>query len=444
MLPIGLRFESPQIALQLPTSRPEEGLCRMFALQGSLRPRAPRLFKMRRSRLAVPLVSTDLNTPKPVWSEPYQDPGVPDLGAFVDLGWVPDNTSGGWQDLFAIPDQGMASVDGSSSGTSLSNSSMAVSKPLSPERDPFLELSAYLSLRWTTAEQGFQLIDRELKSYVDGLPRGLRRMPFVHRRDWEESRRPLVLVEAMAVAQLYSMRTPQCEPLLLQSIDERLIAIRKNLPTHTRADDIATAQAVLLYAIMRIYRSGSMAMERVHRISLELMHHVVHKSLRCLQPFTNVTPNDWEEWIMDESLRRCFFTLHALDYVVTARQCEPTALCGIFPDAPLPCPTHVWDAPTAEEWAARYRAWEESNRRLATTTTTTTTTSGGDGGSGGGGHLRARDMHCWLGGKESGRERQLLAWFHQVEESWSGVVFECARAQARARGVESLISEGRE
>ncbi|KAL2165655.1 hypothetical protein VTG60DRAFT_4059 [Thermothelomyces hinnuleus] len=331
---------------------------RMFALQGPLRPRGAWLFKMRCSQL------------------------------------------------------GKASVEGSSAGIAPTEAS----ETHDPARDPFLELSSYLSLRWTTAEQGVQLIDRELKSYVDGLPRGLRRMPFVHRRDWEESCRPLALVEAMEVAHLYSMRTPQSESFLLQSVDARL------LTTHTRADDIATAQAVLLYAIMRIYRSGSMALERVHRISLEPMQHVVHKSMHCLQPHTNVTPDDWEEWIMDESLRspaRCFFTLHALDYVVNARQCVPTALCDIFPEAPLPCPSHIWDAPTAEEWAARYQAWDDFLPDAR--------------------HLRARDMHFWLGGKESGRERQLLAWFHQVEDSLSGLVFECARAQARARGVESLI-----
>ncbi|KAK4244350.1 hypothetical protein C7999DRAFT_35274 [Corynascus novoguineensis] len=196
----------------------------------------------------------------------------------------------------------------------------------------------------------------------------------------------------MAVSQLYVMRTPQSESLILQSIDTRLIAIQQSMATHTRADDVTTAQVVMLYAIMRIYRSSSIALESIDRIPLRLMQHVVSKSMYCLQPHTNVSPSDWEDWIIDEGLRRCFFILHALDYVSNARQSVPTALCSLFSHAPLPCPSHVWDAPTTEEWAARHRVWEEF-------------CSDSGSGSGSGSHskaLRAGDLIRWLRGEESG------------------------------------------
>ncbi|KAL2139673.1 hypothetical protein VTI28DRAFT_4873 [Corynascus sepedonium] len=98
----------------------------------------------------------------------------------------------------------------------------------------------------------------------------------------------------MAVSQLYIMRTPQSESLLLQSIETRLIAIQQSMATHTRADDVITAQVVMLYEIMRIHRSSSIALECIGRIPLRLMQHVVSKSTHCLQPHTNVSPTTWD------------------------------------------------------------------------------------------------------------------------------------------------------
>jgi hypothetical protein len=111
--------------------------------------------------------------------------------------------------------------------------------------------------------------------------------------------------------------------------------------------------------------------------------------------------------------------LHSLDYAGYARQSLPTAVCALFPEAPLPCPSSVWEAATAEEWAVRYRSWEEycGNR----------------------GPLRARDVLCWVQGRETGREEQLRGWLQGVEAELGGLVFECARAQGRTAGVAELL-----
>jgi hypothetical protein len=119
-------------------------------------------------------------------------------------------------------------------------------------------------------------------------------------------------------------------------------------------------------------------------------------------------------------MNRSFFAFHALDYISHARQSLPTALCAVFPDTALPCPAHIWEAPTAEEWAERYRAWEEycSSR---------------------GGVLRGRDVLSWVHGKETGREEQLGMWFREVDWESAVLVFECARGQGRVVGVEGLL-----
>jgi hypothetical protein len=131
-----------------------------------------------------------------------------------------------------------------------------------------------------------------------------------------------------------------------------------------------------------------------------------------MTPPSSPSPDTWQDWITDESIRRAFFTLHGLDYVTHARQAAPTALCALFASAPLPLPAHIWEAPTADEWAARYRAWEEYCGEEEDP-------------------LRGREVLAWVQGKESGREEQLRVWFEGVEPELGGVVLECARAQGR-------------
>lgn len=157
--------------------------------------------------------------------------------------------------------------------------------------DAFQKLSIYISSRWASAEQGLDFMDRLLKEQVQGFATGQRRPYFIHPVHWTSTGRPLALIEATVVAQLYLTRTPQSDPLLLRAIDTQLTQIqrsvsnhrrgvsqpvrlqltRRQLATHNSADDVATLQVAILYASMRIYRAGPTAAELIGRIPNRLM-----------------------------------------------------------------------------------------------------------------------------------------------------------------------------
>lgn len=114
---------------------------------------------------------------------------------------------------------------------------------------------------------------------------------------------------------------------------------------------------------------------------------------------------------------RSFFAIHALDYVVNARQGNPTVLCGLFPEAPLPCPDDVWDAADAPEWAARRRRWVERCGDEA---------------------LRGRHILSWMWGVETGREIALEAWFREAG-AFGAMLFVCGRAQRGTPGAGDML-----
>lgn len=90
-------------------------------------------------------------------------------------------------------------------------------------------LPVYLGDAWTSVEHGLDYIDHAVKGVVDGFATGLRRPPFVHFRNWDGAGRPLALVEAAAVAQLYRTRTPASDSVLIRSIDAQLVEIQRNV-----------------------------------------------------------------------------------------------------------------------------------------------------------------------------------------------------------------------
>ncbi|KAH6649421.1 hypothetical protein F5144DRAFT_624630 [Chaetomium tenue] len=340
---------------------------------------------------------------------------------FSAPGWVSDATWD-WQERLFASDQGQGCVESSAANvtperTLVANNSQGVTQ--SSADNDFQCWPVYGAEKWANAKQGLDLIDHVLKSYVDGVAQGLRPGCFIHHHNWGHDRRPLVLVEATAVAHLYATATPQSYAVLLRSINTQLASLQRNITTQTRADDVSMMQAVLLYAMMCIYRSGPTASEGIDRVPLRLMQHVLSKNMHCIPPHTNVTSSDWESWIQNETLRRCFLTLHALDHVTHARQSLPGALCALFPDSPLPCPPDVWEAPTAEVWAARHRAWED---RCAPD-----------------GPVRAGEVLGWVWGQGAGRGELVRRWFEEAGEGLGGVVWECARAQARVGGGEGVI-----
>lgn len=98
---------------------------------------------------------------------------------------------------------------------------------------------------------------------------------------------------------------------------------------NTHAEDVAALHGILLNCATRVYRTGPIAAELVDRVAarnlqvsrwsprkiqkekehqltgVPLVHqHIFGKSMRVLTPYTNATPNEWEQWIIDESIRR--------------------------------------------------------------------------------------------------------------------------------------------
>lgn len=105
-----------------------------------------------------------------------------------------------------------------------------------PSSDPFCDLSVYLSGRWTGAEQGLDFLDGTLKGYIDGFATGLHRPAFVHSRHWDASTRPLALLEATAVGQLYAtVRMSPSDTILLRSIDNQLVQVQRSVRLNTQS-----------------------------------------------------------------------------------------------------------------------------------------------------------------------------------------------------------------
>lgn len=97
----------------------------------------------------------------------------------------------------------------------------------------FQGLSAHLTDKRVTAEQGLDLIDGVLKSYVDGVAQESRRPHFIHHLNWDNNHRPLVLIEATAVAQLYATVTMRADTVLLRSINTQLVSLQLNVSFDT-------------------------------------------------------------------------------------------------------------------------------------------------------------------------------------------------------------------
>jgi hypothetical protein len=171
------------------------------------------------------------NPPQALWTS--ADSLTPDLAdpsaPFHEAGWVSDAVRG-WQEAFSFFDEAHSSSDGYLSiidtRPTHNNSESLITRTAAP--NSFQDLSAYLSDRWITAEDGLQLIEKALKAHIDGLARGLPPAFFIHFRDWDESGRPLMLSEAKVLAQLYATRTSDVDSLLFRSIDTQLLLIQRN------------------------------------------------------------------------------------------------------------------------------------------------------------------------------------------------------------------------
>jgi hypothetical protein len=98
----------------------------------------------------------------------------------------------------------------------------------SRKASPFRDLASYLGDKWRTAQQGLDFIDSLLKANVDNFVTGLRKPVFVHFQDWDTSRRPQALRDAVTVGQLYmyATQTAHSDGVFIRALDTQLAQIQ--------------------------------------------------------------------------------------------------------------------------------------------------------------------------------------------------------------------------
>ncbi|CAG9954014.1 unnamed protein product [Clonostachys rosea f. rosea IK726] len=127
--------------------------------------------------------------------------------------------------------------------------------PIETTSTAFVDLSRLLAVQWTTAGQGLDLIESQLKQYPKFLINGVTKLPFIHWRHSSPPQRSETLATAIAMASLCASPEPHSTSLLLKSISMEVQHIYKKVKRpalkYPPAESLAAFQATLLYSIMR-------------------------------------------------------------------------------------------------------------------------------------------------------------------------------------------------
>jgi hypothetical protein len=283
---------------------------------------------------------------------------------------------------------------------------------------PATELKFHLCLALSPCIPEHELlsIDEVFVRHFDFLAGGIERLAFIHFQHLQPLHRSPALETLAGITQLFSARTAESESAVLDLISYEVYRLFENRQTYHSSQNLAAFQSMVLYSAMRVYSTSVYVNDMIDTTAATFSQFVLRQNLHLLQPATNVQPSDWSQWITDESTRRTFFATHALNVVSNARKGFSTNLCGAFPEVPLPLPTHIWEATTADSWAFHHRAWERH--------------------CGEGGALRGKDVLDWVDGREvparGGRRREcLFSWFTTIG-ALGEVILLCARAQLTA------------
>lgn len=101
--------------------------------------------------------------------------------------------------------------------------------PIGTTSTAFVDLSRLLAGQWTTAGQGLEMIESQLKQYPGFLIEGVTNPPFIHWRHSTPPQRSETLATAIAMASLCASPGPHSRSLLLKSISLEVQHIYKKV-----------------------------------------------------------------------------------------------------------------------------------------------------------------------------------------------------------------------
>ncbi|KAH8678234.1 hypothetical protein BX600DRAFT_451750 [Xylariales sp. PMI_506] len=286
-------------------------------------------------------------------------------------------TQGGGYLDGAAPDKSFVSYNGPSTHEATETATEIATNPIGR-----FEINTSASSPWMTVEGGLQYIDEEFSKYPTSVI-GVGRWPcFLHKRYQDESQMPRPLQAARRVAHVYSRRSSPGETAFLSFVDSELYTIQLKLSTFTTEEVNASLQAVFFYGTMRAYRCGSIAADKLGRLSETILLQTFPLTTHMCTDISERRSGsgDWENWILTETSRRystpavsldvertqltsfrLYFCFHALQYAIHSRSNELQILCRILDKMPLPSSTSVWEAETADAWAVAHQAWQQSD-----------------------------------------------------------------------------------
>lgn len=239
-----------------------------------------------------------------------------------------------------------------------------------------------------TTELELSTIDSIFKEVFEGMSCGKDRLPLVHSVQTQAGQRAQVLNTVADISQFYLTRTVETEQVVLDMVNHEVQQLYSKRETLSRVEFLSAFQAVVIYSAMRIYSLNHYVNDIVDTVAMTFTQYVLRHSMHCLEPEKNVQPENWRNWISDESTRRNFFALHALNVVSNSRKGFSTTMCHAFPEVPLPYPSHVWEAVSPEAWAFHHRSWDTYCGKP----------------------LLGIDLIHWANGKHTGREGHIRAW----------------------------------
>ncbi|CAG9987726.1 unnamed protein product [Clonostachys byssicola] len=244
-----------------------------------------------------------------------------------------------------------------------------------------------------TTEHELSTIDDIFKDIFEGMSYGKDRLPLIHSIQAQAGQRAEVLNTVANISQFYLTRTVDTEQVVLDMVNHEVQQLYSKRSTIQReklsyVEFLSAFQAVVIYSAMRIYSLNHYVNDLVDTIAMTFTQYILRHSMHCLEPEKNVQPENWRKWIQDESTRRSFFALHALNVVSNSRKGFSTTMCHAFPEVPLPYPSHVWEAVSSEAWAFHHRSWDTYCGKP----------------------LLGIDLIHWANGKHTGREGHIRAW----------------------------------